>query len=171
MIPFLLLLIQAAPATTAIAPWAPVTKTDAATGASSVSAFALSGDGNARLVVRCDHAGEPVVSVQLRTRRPLGATDNHHVSMSFDGGAAIESDWEFPGTAAFVRDSAIVTQLTAGLANAHEIKVKTTDATGGAVEESFGGPAGAAPISQVLEACGYSLGVVPPPVKSAKAGK
>ena len=75
--------------------------------------------------------------MQLRTRRPLGAADNHPVSMSFDGDAAIESDWEFPGTAAFVRDSAIVTKLTAGLAKAHEIKVKTTDATVGAVEHEL----------------------------------
>jgi hypothetical protein len=171
MIPLLLLLEQAAPAATTIAPWAPVAKTDAATGASSVSAFAVSGDGNARLVVRCDHAAEPVVSVQLRTRRPLGATADRPVSMSFDGGAAIESNWEFPGPAAFVRDSAIVTQLTVGLAKAHEIKVKTTDATGSAVEISFGGPTSAAPIAQVLEACGYGLGVVPPPVQPAKAGQ
>ena|SRR5882757_3963813 len=168
MIPLLFLLLQAAAAPAPTAPWAPVTKTDAATGASSMSSYALSRDGNARLTVRCDRAAEPVVSVQLRTRQPLAAGADRPVSVTVDGGAPIAGNWEFPGAATFVRDGATVTQLTVALGSAHEIKVRTTDASNAVVEAVFDGPGNPASITQVVEACGYSFGVVPPPVKAAK---
>lgn len=161
------LMLQAASAT---APWSPLTRRDASSGASSVSAGATSRDGTARLTVRCDNNGtDPVVSVQYITRTPLGATDDRPVSVTVDGKAPIDATWEFPGNGTFTRDSAVVTQITVALATARTIRVHTADLGNNPVDATFDGPPDAGAVKQVLAACNYQLGVVPQPKAAAPA--
>ena len=164
-----LLLLQAAtPVSAPAAPWTPRERTDAATGAKSVAVGATSRENNARLSLRCD-AQVPVVSLQYIPREPLGAGPERVVSMSFDGGPPVALAWEFPGTAAFVRDTPSVTALTIEMAKARAIKVEALSTAGTTVSATFDGPGGDAPIKAVLTACGYTLGEVPvAPPEAAK---
>ena len=79
----------------------------------------------------------------------------------------MEFNWEFTGTAAFNRDAVAVTALTVELAKAREIKLMTTNAANFGFGGTFPGPASDAPVRQVLAACGYTLGQVPPPAPAA----
>lgn len=167
----LLMMLQAAPAATPapapVAPWTPRERTDAATGAKSVTASVSSREKNARLSLRCD-AQVPVVSIQYVTKEPLGAGPDRPVSLSFDGGPPVEFGWEFPGTAAFVRDAPQVTALTIEMARAKTIKVHAMSIANTAVDATFDGPATDAPVKAVLEACSYTLGQVPIEKEPAK---
>ena len=156
------LLLQAAvPAAAAPAtPWATRERVDQATGAKSTTASVLARDGRARLSLRCD-AQVPVVSVQYIPGTALGASDDRPVSMSFDGAAPLTFDWEFPGNAAFVRDTPQVTALTVAMASAKTIKVHALSLTNADVDATFDGPPSAGAVSAVLTACGYTLGQVP----------
>ncbi|OYY76177.1 MAG: hypothetical protein B7Y43_16480 [Sphingomonas sp. 28-62-20] len=145
-------------------PWTAVTRTDATTGATSTSALAYSADRNARLVVRCDRVGEPVVSIQMRTRAGLAASGDHLVSVSVDGAAPIDLPWEFPGSATMNRGTVAVTKLTEAMSKAMSITVSTKDGEQ-TVSATFVGPGTGTGIKDVLAACGYELGVVPQPVK------
>ncbi len=166
MISILLALLQTfAPPPAPVAPpppWTVVTRTDATTGATSTSAAAYTADRGGRLVVRCDRVAEPVVSIQLRTKAGLAAADDHIVSISVDGGTAIATAWEFPGSAAMNRAAGDVTQLTLAMSSAKSITAMTTDGTA-PVSLTFVGPGSGSGIKDVLAACGYQLGVVPPP--------
>lgn len=157
-----LILLQAAQVTTPSVPWAPRERTDATTGARSVTAGATSRERNARLSLRCD-AQVPVVSIQYIPREPLGAGPDRMVSLSFDGGPAVTLLWEFPGTASFVRDPASVTALTIQMASAKTIRVEAQSTAGTTVAATFDGPGNDASIKSVLTACEYTLGMVPPP--------
>lgn len=169
---FLLLQAAAAPApATAPAPWTLQTRTDPASGATATFAAARSRDGKARLVVRCDRVGEPAVSVQFQTREPaLGAADDHLVSLAADGAAPIDAVWRFPGNAALIAEPEAVTRLAVAIAAAREVSVTTTDGASPLLA-IFDGPAGTSAVGQVLAACGYTLGVVPPPIKPDKQRK
>lgn len=156
----LLLLQTATPAPAAVAPWTARERTDAATGAKSVTAGAASREKNARLSLRCD-AQVPVVSIQYIPREALGAGPDRMVSLSFDSGPPVDFLWEFPGTAAFVRDTPQVTALTIEFARAKTIKVHTMSVANTAVDATFDGPASDASVKAVLAACGYTLGQVP----------
>lgn len=160
MILSLFLILQAAPVAAPIVPWTPRERTDAATGARSVTAAATSRETNARLSLRCD-AQVPVVSIQYIPREPLGAGPERTVSVSFDGGPAVALDWEFPGTAAFVRDTPSVTALTIELAKAKTVRVEALSTAGTTVAATFDGPGTDSSVKAVLTACGYTLGEVP----------
>lgn len=147
-------------------PWTAMSRTDAASGISSTSAFAFTSDHSARLVVRCDRVAEPVVSIQMRTKAGFAAGDDHIVSVSVDGGTPIDSTWEFPGTATMNREPSTITQLTVAMNSAKSITVTTTDGTA-SVSQIFPGPGASAGIKDVLSACGYEFGVVPQPAKPA----
>lgn len=156
----MLLILQTVPAAAPVVPWTPRERTDAATGARSVTAGANSREKNARLSLRCD-AQVPVVSIQYIPREPLGAGPERSVSVSFDGGPPVTLDWEFPGTAAFVRDTPSVTALTIEMAKAKAIRVEAMSTAGTNVAATFDGPGSDAPVKAVLTACGYTLGEVP----------
>ena len=166
----LFLMLQAtSPATTptpapAPPPWTPVSRTDATTGATSMTAAVSTVDKAARLSVRCDRTGDPVVSIQFRTRQPMAKAEDHVVRLSFDGAAPMETKWEFPGSATFVREVNAVTVLTQAMASARDIKLETLDAAG-SISATFDGPGSDASIREVLSTCGYTLGVVPEPTK------
>jgi hypothetical protein len=144
-------------------PWTPRMKTDPATKQSSGSVSATSRDGSARLVIRCDHQNSNVVSVQFIPATPFIVASPRPVSIIVDGGMALGANWEFPGRGAMVWDEAIVTTLTVAIAHGKEIKVHVIDPSEKVIDATFPGPSSEAPIKQVVEACGYTFGVVPGP--------
>lgn len=169
MIPILLLLQAAATPPAPPAPWSPRERTNPA-GGSSVTASATARDGSSRLVVKCDRGTDAVVSVQFIARQPLqvagdsGAYADKSVGLRFDDGPAIAYDWQFRGNAAYDAAPADVTALTMFLVKAKTVRVETTNGAGFAFNATFDAPASAAPVRQVLSACGYALGAVPPPL-------
>lgn len=164
MIP-LFLLLQAAPA--APTPWTAVSKTDAASGKTAVSARALSKDGQAMMSVRCDTAVEPVVSIQVRSRTPLATGPDQQVLVRFDAGQPVTSNWQFPGGAMLTSSPQIVTALTTQLVKAHLVEIVAGEGPL-SVTYAWDGPGSADGIAAVLTACGYELGKVPTPVEKKK---
>jgi hypothetical protein len=174
MISIVALLLQAAPAPAAVAPWTVSTRPKTDPAITSTVTSASSADGNAKLVVRCDAGKANVVSVQLFSRTALGGPPARPVSLTFDANTPMIDNWEFVQQGAFQRDDVAVTTLTTALAAAKTIKLHTTTTTGEPIDASFAGPASAAPITSVLAACGYTLGQAPvraPDPKDAKKGK
>jgi hypothetical protein len=161
MISIVALLLQAAPAPAAVAPWTVTPRPSADPTITTTVTSASSVDGNAKLVVRCDAGKAKVVSVQLFSRTSLGGPPARPVSLTFDANTPMIDNWEFVPQGAFQRDDVAVTTLTTALAAAKTIKVHTTTTTGEAVDASFTGPASPAPITSVLAACGYTLGQAP----------
>jgi hypothetical protein len=167
-----LFLLQAAAAGATPAPaagWTLADRTNAA-GVRSIVAAVVARDGLSRLLVKCDIAQEPIVSIQFIQPRALGESADKLVNVRFDGGPAFAYNWAFPGTGAYITDPEAVTKLTTFLVKAKDVRVDTTNASNFAVDAGFVGPGGPAPIAKVLTACGNTLGVVPapPPAKDAK---
>jgi hypothetical protein len=149
------------------APWTAIDKTDPTTGKKAMAAYANAKDGSARMTVRCDTAVEPVVSIQVRTRMPLDAAEDHPVAVKFDGADPITANWEFPGKAMLTSNPATVTSLISGLVKAQTVSI--TSGTGPSmVTTVFDGPSSPDGIKAVLAACGYEIGVVPPPPAKGK---
>lgn len=177
MLPIILLALQAAtpaapaaaPPAPAPAPWAVRERPATANGVATTSTSAIARDGSSRLTVKCDKAAESIVSVQFIAKQPLqtasdtGEFADKPVSLRFNGGPAVTDNWQFRATAAYIASSTPVTALTVQLAKAKAITVETTTAGNFAFSATFDGPATSAPIIQVLTACGYKLGEVPPP--------
>jgi len=163
MISILALLLQAAPAPAAVASWAVAERPNTNPGVTSILASVSSADGS-KLAVRCDASKMNIVSVQFFSSKPLGGPPTRPVSMTFDANMPMIDNWEFAKQGAFQRDDMAVTTLASGIAAAKVIKVHTTTIAGEGVDASFAGPGTAAPITQVLKACGYALGQ--PPVRA-----
>ncbi|CAN5503668.1 hypothetical protein BH09PSE4_BH09PSE4_23620 [soil metagenome] len=174
MIFALLLQAAAVPAATpaappVLAPWALRSSTNPANGAVATSSRTMARDGSSRLLVRCDKSAEAYFSIQFIATQQLAADDGKgnypkkSVSMRFDGGPAIEFEWDSQGNAVYVADPASFTALTIELAKAKVIEVSTTNVANFGIVGTFDGPPSAAPISAVLAACGYTLGEVPMP--------
>ncbi|HSI17797.1 MAG TPA: hypothetical protein VK980_08515 [Sphingomonas sp.] len=166
MISILAMLLQAAapaPAATPapVVPWTPVTRGDAASGTLSSSVYVFSRTPGSRLAVRCDARADKVVSLQFRAASDLGAGPVRPVRLILDGGTPLISNWEFISGIALEREDAAVTTITAALAHAKDIKIHTTNLAGEPIDAEFDGPASAAGLTQVLAACGYTLGTVP----------
>lgn len=161
---FALLLQAAAPApgpapAPGAAPWA-VTEIAGANGPRSASTSTTEA-GGARLAVRCDRVGDPVVSIQFLPRTKLRTLGVQPVTLQLDGGTPLTDNWELLGGGAIERSDAAVTTLAAAIARARAIKVRSFDQSGAAIDLSFTGPASDAPIRRVLTACGYVLGQIP----------
>ena len=171
MLLFLMVAIQAAapapPAVPApapaIAPWTPQIKIDPATRKSTGTVWAMSQDGRARLVVRCDRQPDNIVSVQFIPTPPFVRATPRPVSIKVDDNAPLGTNWEFPGKGAIMADDVIVTNLTVAIAHAKQIKVHVIDPSEKPIDAVFVGPNSEAPIKQVLESCGYTFGVSPTP--------
>ncbi|GAA0314470.1 hypothetical protein GCM10009087_26100 [Sphingomonas oligophenolica] len=142
-------------------PWTPRMRLDPVTNKTSGSVSVTSADGNSRLVVRCDRRDENVVSIQFIPTPPFAAATPRPVSIAIDGGAALGANWDFPGRGAVVSDETIVTNLTLAIAHGKVIKVHAIDPAEKTMDATFAGPPSDAPIRQVVEACGYTFGVVP----------
>ena len=147
----------------AMAPWTPQIKTDPATNQSSGSVSAMSQDGQARLVVRCDRRPGNIVSVQFIPNPPFAPATPRPVSIKIDDDAPLGTNWEFPGKGAMIADDVIVTNLTVAIAHAKQIKVHVIDPSEKPIDAVFVGPKSEAPIKQIVESCGYTFGVSPTP--------
>ncbi len=158
MIAFLLL--QAA--TPATAPAWKLTDRTSAAGIRSVSASVIGSDGLSRFVVKCDVAQEPIVSVQFIQPTSFGTGADKPVAVRFDGGVASTYNWHPSGNGIYASDPEAVTALTQFLVKAKTVRVETTNAANFAVQATFAAPTGDAMIRTVLDACHYTLGVVPP---------
>ncbi|MET3762781.1 hypothetical protein [Sphingomonas sp. UYEF23] len=155
----LLLLQAAAPAAPATpAPWAVQTRPSGKTIATSSSAWST--DNSARLVVRCDTTGEKIVSLQFIPKAGFAAALPRPVSINVDDGGWLGTNWQFPGSGAFISDDVVVTNLAAMIAGGKSIRVRVIDPDNKPVDAVFVGP-GPAPIRQVLSACGYEFGKAP----------
>jgi hypothetical protein len=173
MISILALLLQAtaapapapapAPAAAPVAPWTVTLRPKTDPAMTSTVVGTPSGDGNARLVVRCDSGAQQVVSVQFFTKTALGGPPDRPVTLTIDGGTPMGANWEFVEKGAYIREDIAVTTLTTAIAAGKSIKLATTTAAGAAVNASFAGPPSAEPVTKVLAACGYTLGT--PPVR------
>ena len=163
MILSLVMVLQAVgPAgTVPVPPWTPRMRVDPVTGQASGSVSATSQDGSSRLVVRCDRRVDNVVSIQFIPNAPFTAAAPRPVSITVDGGSALNSNWEFPGRGAVVSDETVVTNLALAIARGREIKVHLSDPADKTLDATFAGPSSEAPIKQVLGSCGYTLGTVP----------
>lgn len=164
MITLVALLLQAAPAPAAVAPWAVTPRPNTDPAIISTITSVSSADGGAKLVVRCDAGKVSVVSVQVFSRTPLGGPPARPVSLTFDANTPMIDNWEFAPRGAYQRDDVAVTTLTSAIATAKTIKLHTTTTTGEPVDATFAGPGSAAPITAILTACGYTLGQ--PPVRA-----
>lgn len=157
----LALLLQTAtmPAEAPAVPWT-VTRAKTGTAVSTASSV-RSADGKARLVVRCDTASDPIVSLQFIPKDGFAAATPRPVSVNVDDGGWLGTNWQFPGKGAFVSDDTIVTYLAAMLAHGKAVRLRVIGPDDVPVEATFAGPPGDAPIRTVLTACGYELGKVP----------
>jgi len=164
MLAFLLLLQAVAPAP---APTWKIADRTNATGVRSISASVTGNDGLSRFVVKCDVASEPIVSIQFIQPQPLGSGADKPVAVRFDGGPAFTYNWQFPGTGTYITDPEAITRLTTFLVKSKTVRVEATNGASFAVQANFVAPSGDAMVRQVLGVCGYTLGVVPPPAKSA----
>lgn len=164
MISILALLLQAAattPAPAPVAPWTAIARGDAAAGTASTSLYSFSRTPGSRLAVRCDARADKVVSIQFKGPGDLGAGPVRPVRLILDGGTPLISNWEFISGIALEREDAAVTTITTALAHAKDIKIHTTNLAGESIDAEFDGPASDAGLTQVLAACGYTLGTVP----------
>lgn len=156
-----LLLLQAV-ATVAPAPaWKLADRTSPA-GVRSISTSVTGNDGLSRLVVKCDVASEPIVSLQFIQPQSLGSGADKPVAVRFDGGPAFTYNWQFPGAGSYVTDPKAITKLTTFLVKSKAVRVETTNGANFAVQANFVAPTSDAMVRQVLGVCGYTLGVVPP---------
>lgn len=155
-----LLLIAQASAVATPPAWKLAERTSAK-GVRSVSSAVTGFDGVSRLVVKCDVAQEPIVSVQFFQTAPLGQGEKP-VGLRFDNGFANIYPWQSAGNGLYVSDPQAVTALTTLLAKAKAVTVETTNASNFAVQATFPAPGGDAMIRKVLGACSYTLGVMPP---------
>jgi hypothetical protein len=163
----LILLLQAAAAPAAPAPWTAIERPVPDSDVKAMVAYATSRDSSARMTVRCDRVKVPVVSIQIRTRTPMAAAADGAVAVTFDTAEPITAMWEFPGMAMLTSDPATVTAVTSGLVKARTVSVATGEGPTLLTEE-FEGPASGDGIKAVLAACGYQLGVVPMPTTDKK---
>lgn len=159
LLPLLLQGATAAVPAHAPAPWTVVHLT--ANGAPATSTSVWAQDGKARLVVRCDTAGTPIVSLQFIPKPGFPAATPRPVAINADDNGWLGTNWQFPGNGAFVSDEVIVTNLAMIVAHAKAIRVRVIAPDNATVEAVFAGPASDAPIRAVLKACGYDLGTAP----------
>ena len=165
MIPVLLLqaAVAAAPAPAAApVPSAWTVAHSMANGAPATSTSVWSRDGKARLVVRCDTANAPIVSIQFIPKQGFPAATPRPVSINADDNGWLGANWQFPGNGAFVSDDVIVTNLVMVVGHAKAIRMRAIGPDDVRVEAQFAGPPDDAPIRAVLNACTYEMGKVPP---------
>jgi hypothetical protein len=120
----------------------------------SATALIRAADGNSRLVVRCDTADHPIVSVQFLTKPPMAAGDPRTVQVTLDNGMADISTWQFPGQGAYNGEAVEVFMIVDEISKAKVIDIATDDGAGNTVGGHFTGPGGDGLFRQVYAACG-----------------
>jgi hypothetical protein len=148
-----LALMQAAPAQTAPV-WTYKEATDA-NGKISATAAIRAEDGSGRLIVRCDTAAMPIVSIQYIPKPALPAMDSHQVTVTFNEANAEFSAWEFPGAGAYYGEPVSVWIMVGMIATAKTVRIQTDDASGAQIGSVFAGPGNDAMFRKVYAACGF----------------
>ncbi|WP_294257385.1 hypothetical protein [uncultured Sphingomonas sp.] len=143
---------QAASAPTAPA-WTFKESTDPAQ-PKSASATIRSEDGNARLVVRCDTAAAPIVSVQFIPRPPIPAGESRTVTVTYDEAMAEMSQWQFPGAGAYNGEAVEVFLLVDKIAKSKTVRVGVPQGET-MIEGVFKAPGDDALFRKVYAACGF----------------
>jgi hypothetical protein len=146
------LLLQTAPAQTAPG-WTYREATDA-NGKISATAAIRAEDGSGRLIVRCDTAAMPIVSVQYIPKPALPAMESHQVTVTFDARAEF-SAWEFPGGGAYRGEPFDVWFMVVAIASSKTIRVQTDNDKGETIFSDFAGPGNDAMFRKVYAACGF----------------
>lgn len=113
-------------------------------------------DGSGRLIVRCDTAVEPIVSVQYIPKPQLPAMERHTVTLTFDDARAEFSDWEFPGAGAYRGEPFDVWIIVNAIADSKKsVHVMTDNDKGESIQSWFIGPGNDAMFRKVYAACGF----------------
>ncbi|WP_448664806.1 hypothetical protein ACG3SL_09080 [Sphingomonas sp. CJ20] len=153
-----LLASQAAPAQ--VAPvWTFKESTDPAQ-PKNASASIRTADGNARLVVRCDTAAKPIVSVQFIPKPQIPAGDSRTVSVTYNEAQAEMSQWQFPGAGAYNGEPVEVFLLVDQIAKAKTVRVGVPEGEV-MIEGTFAGPGSDALFRKVYAACGLPYAMPP----------
>ena len=166
LLPLALAVLQPAQDATAAPVWTIREATDATTGKRSATAAIRSADGKARLIVRCDTAATPIISIQYIPTPRFAASDSRQVTLMFDDAKTDISVWEFPGSGAYYAEQVSVFLIVQQLAAAKRIHLTVDNPEGAAVESDFVGPGGDAMFRQVYAACGFPYEMPPVPVNS-----
>lgn len=164
-----LTLLQTAPAAQTapeVDKWILRETTDAA-GKKSATAFIRAADNSGRLIIRCDTAVIPIVSIQYIPRPALPASEPKMVTVTFDEAKAEMAGWEFPGQGAYYGEPISVFLMAQQVVAAKSIRVTTENAEGNVVESTFKGPGSDTMFRQVYAACGFPY-EQPKPVVNAK---
>ena len=166
----LALALQTAPAPAqAAAGWVYKVSTDPAK-PKSASATATDSDG-ARLLIRCDTAAQPIVSVQFLPKPAMAAGDSRIVTLTFDSAQADMTEWQFPGRGAYNGEPVEVFMIVSQIVKAKSIDVALDDGAGNTIGGNFVGPAGDETlVRKVYAACGlpYAMPAATPSAPPAK---
>ena len=138
---------------------------DAVTDLPTARAAVRSMDGSSSLVVKCDGAGEPVVSVQLIQPRFLG-TGERKLTYRFDELPAVDLQADYTSKVAYTAYDGVVVPLAALLKGNHRVLVRAWDYRDQPVDVMFQVAGGKEPVEKVLSTCHYPL--EPTPVKTKK---
>ena len=135
--------------------WVLKEATDATSGKVSATASIRAADNSGRLIVRCDTAAMPIVSIQYIPRPALPAMESHQVTVTFDESRAEFSAWEFPGAGAYRGDPFDVWILVSAIAASKTVRVQTEDANATQIQSLFTGPGNDAMFRKVYATCGF----------------
>lgn len=127
----------------------------------SASAMIRSEDGNSRLVVRCDTAATPIVSVQFIPRPPIPAGDSRTVTVTYDEAMAEMSQWQFPGAGAYNGEAVEVFLLVDKIAKSKTVRVGVPQGEA-MIEGVFKAPGDDALFRKVYAACGFPYAMPSP---------
>lgn len=153
----LLLLLVTLQAATVVPEWTLSETRDAVTDLPVASASLRSISGSERLVVRCDGAGEPVVSVQFLPRRYLGISGSRSVTVRIDELPPVETEWERGSQGTFNREPEVVRSLANLIARAHRVVVRAWNYENQPIDGIFQVAGGEPRLRRVFELCGYSF--------------
>jgi len=131
----------------------------------SATATVRSADGS-RLLLRCDTANVPIVSVQFMPKTPVPAGAERIVTLTLDEGMADMTSWLFPGKGAYNGEPAEVYLIADEIAKAKKVRVGFFEGET-PVEQDFAGPGSDAMFRKVYASCGlpYAMPSVTPEAK------
>ncbi len=117
----------------------------------------------ARLIVRCDTAKVPIISVQFFPNPEVPAGDPRTVTLTINEAQAEITSWLFPGRGAYNGEAGEVFPIVSEIAPAKTVRVAFADGER-EISEDFVGPGGDAMFRKVYGVCGlpYAMPVVTP---------
>src|SRR4051812_8557182 len=127
----------------------------------SATAAVRAADGS-RLLLRCDTANLPIVSVQFLPKPSVAAGDSRIVTLTLDELQADMTSWLFPGQGAYNGEAAEVFLIAEEMAKAKKVRA-TFDDGGKVINQTFAGPGGNLMFRKVYDFCGlpYALNAAP----------